>query len=62
MSSLRVPAVHFVGGRVERYFFICSCASDLMFEGRNFWALLNETSRYRMFSAWSGEPDLVGPA
>ena len=33
-----------------------------MFEGRNFWALLNETSRYRMFSASSGEPDLVGPA
>ena len=35
---------------------------DWMFEGRRFSAFLNETNRYRMFSAWSGEPDLVGPA
>ena len=35
---------------------------DWMFEDRKFSAFLNETSRYRMFSAWSGGDDLVGPA
>jgi len=34
---------------------------DWMFEERKFSVFLNETSRYRMFSAWTGEPDLVGP-